>query len=65
MKKDFIVLDIWSSSHHSTDGTWAVTVLSVNKKTEAPAFQQYEFFRLYYFVSSRQKTVLLGLICAE
>lgn len=64
-KKDFIAVDIWSFLDHPTDGTWAVTVLSVNTKTKAPAFQQYEFFRLYYFVSLRQEAVLLGFVCAE
>lgn len=64
-KGDFIALDIWRFSDHPTDGTWAATILSMNKKTEAMAFQQYEFFRLYYFVSLRQETVLLVLVCAE
>lgn len=64
-KKDFIAVDIWSFLDHPTDGTWAVTVLSVNTKTKAPAFQQYEFFRLYYFVSLRQEAALLGFVCAE
>lgn len=56
---------MWIYGDHPTDGTWAATILSMNKKTEAMAFQQYEFFRLYYFVSLRQETVLLVLVCAE
>ena len=64
-KEDFIAPDIWRFSDQPTDGTWAATILSVNKKAESMAFQQYEFFRLYYFVSLRQETVLLVLVCAE
>lgn len=45
------------------DGTWAATELSMNKKTEAMAFQWYEFFSLCCFVSLRQEIVLFTHLC--